>query len=188
MPLAKIVIVPAGFIYHWILEFLAEKLPEAYPIEVEIDYMELKIPPTLYDRNTRQLRSEDFLAYLMGMDRWASDEKVLAVVDEDAYALGTNFVFGHAELNGRFGAIYLSRMKPEFYGKRDNKSLFLLRVLKEASHEIGHILGLNHCPTPRCVMNFSISIWDVDKKDWKPCDKCLTKLGVIGARSWSVRR
>lgn len=175
----KVVIVPVGFIYHWILEFLAEKLPEAYPVETRVDYKELKIPPVLYDHNSRQLKSDDFLVYLRSVDRWAADEKILAVVDEDAYASGTNFVFGHAELNGRFGAIYLPRLKPEFYGEREDKTLFLLRALKEASHEVGHLLGLNHCSTPRCVMNFSISIWDVDRKDWKPCNRCLAKLGAI---------
>ncbi len=188
MVLAKLVLVPAGFIYHWILEFLAEKLPQAYPIDVEIDYTEIKIPPILYDPNTQQLRSEKFIRHLWHIDRWASDEKVLAVVDEDAYAQGTNFVFGQAELGGRFGAIYLPRLKPEFYGERENRALFLLRTLKEASHEVGHLLGLNHCPTPGCVMNFSLSIWDVDRKDWRPCDRCLEELGVLDVRAKTRRR
>ncbi len=183
MTLARLVLVPAGFIYHWILEFLAKKLPEAFPVDVRIDYTELQVPPRLYDPETSQLRSEKFLQYLWEVGRWAHDEKVLALVDDDAYTAGTNFVFGQAELGGRLGAVYLARLKPEFYGGSENRALFLLRVLKEASHELGHLLGLRHCTTPGCVMKFSFSIWDVDRKDWKPCNRCLTKLGVLDVKT-----
>jgi len=183
MALAHLVLVPAGFIYDWILEFLAEKLPEAYPVDIRVDQRGLQVPPRLYDPETSQLRSEDFLRYLWDVDRWSPGERVLAVVDDDAYAKGTNFVFGQAELGGRFGAVYLARLRPEFYGNGENRAQFLLRALKEASHELGHLLGLGHCTTPGCVMRFSLSIWDVDRKDWKPCGRCLAKLGVLDVRT-----
>ncbi len=183
MSIANLVLVPAGFIYHWILEFLADKMPKAFPVEVRIDFNSVEIPPLLYNPENSQLKSEDFLRYLRSIDRWASDEKILVIIDDDAFAPGTNFVFGQAELGGRFGAVYLSRLRPEFYGERENKPLFLLRALKEANHELGHLLGLRHCSTSNCVMRFSLSIWDVDKKDWKPCDRCLSKLGVINVRT-----
>ncbi len=182
MYIANVVLVPVGFVYYWILTFLAEKIPEAFPVRVRIDDSELRLPTTLYDGGRSQLRSEEVLSYLRGVDRWASDEKVLAIVDDDAYALGTNFVFGQAEIGGKFGAVYLARLRPEFYKGDEGEGLFLLRVLKETSHELGHLLGLRHCTTPRCVMKFSLSISHVDRKDWKPCQVCLSKLGVSNAK------
>ncbi|HIC98260.1 MAG TPA: matrixin family metalloprotease, partial [Pyrodictiaceae archaeon] len=46
------------------------------------------------------------------------------------------------------------------YGLPADKELFKLRALKEAMHEIGHVLGLLHCTDKRCVMHFSNSIID----------------------------
>jgi archaemetzincin len=41
----------------------------------------------------------------------------------DAYSGGLNFVFGEAYVNGTVAAIYLPRLKQEFYGlKADNFS------------------------------------------------------------------
>ena len=48
----------------------------------------------------------------------------------------------------------------------------LERVKKEAVHEIGHTFGLGHCLNKICVMSFSPSIFDVDRKEVHPCKKC----------------
>lgn len=168
----RVRLVPAGFVYYWILEHLQENLPKAYPIEVEIDQAVIKIPNSVYDTRRGQVRSEAFLNYLRAIDSWPRAEKILAIADADAYASGTNFVFGQAEVGGRFGAVYLARLNPSFYGSNENDDLFLSRILKEASHELGHLLGLGHCNSPGCVMNFSNSIWEVDGKSWLPCVRC----------------
>lgn len=169
-------IVPAGFVYHWILEYLQENLPKAYLIEVRIQQNPLKLPNFIYDKRNHQIMSEAFLNYLRAVDNWPRGERILAIVDGDARSIGTNFVFGQAEVGGRLGAVYTARLDPSFYGSRENDGLFLLRVLKEASHELGHILGLGHCVNPKCVMSFSNSVWDVDRKGWLPCEGCARRL------------
>ncbi|MGA9153980.1 MAG: hypothetical protein WBZ36_25655, partial [Candidatus Nitrosopolaris sp.] len=40
----------------------------------------------------------------------------LAICDFDAYSSGLNFVFGQAQIDGRVSAIYLTRLRQEFYG------------------------------------------------------------------------
>lgn len=168
----RVRLVPAGFVYYWILDHLQENLPKAYPVEVELNKTVIKIPNSVYDSRRDQIKSESFLDYLRAIDNWPRGEKVLALVEGDAYATGTNFVFGQAEVGGRFGAVYLVRLRPSFYGSNENEGVFLSRVLKEASHELGHLLGLGHCSNPACVMRFSNSIWEVDSKGWLPCDDC----------------
>jgi Peptidase family M54 len=79
--------------------------------------------------------------------------RVLAV---NAHEL--NFVFGIAQSRGRAAVISLCRL-----GLGADPPLRRERVLKEAVHELGHTLGLNHCPDAKCVMHFSNSLADTDR-------------------------
>lgn len=99
--------------------------------------------------------------------------RVLGVVDVDIFVSELNYVFGEAYTPGRAALISLFRLKPEFYGEPADEKLFLERAVKEAIHEIGHTYGLNHCPNPTCVMYFSNSITDTDKKQSLFCNRCI---------------
>lgn len=59
------------------------------------------------------------------------------------------------------------------------ESLFHLRAVKEAVHELGHTYGLGHCRNPRCVMSFSNSLRDVDRKERDFCPSCRRKLAIV---------
>ncbi|MFQ6038426.1 MAG: hypothetical protein ACE5LV_07400 [Candidatus Aminicenantales bacterium] len=88
------------------------------------------------------------------------------------YVPQLNFVFGEAELEGHFDVISLIRLRQSFYGLPENRGLFLERAVKEAVHELGHTFGLRHCPDPRCVMHFSNSLLDTDRKEASFCTRC----------------
>ncbi|RLI00978.1 archemetzincin, partial [Candidatus Bathyarchaeota archaeon] len=102
--------------------------------------------------------------------------RILGVTDVDLYAPGLNFIFGEAELLGEAAIISLCRLRPEFYGKQPNRDLFTERAIKEAIHEIGHTLGLRHCPNPTCVMHFSLHIGMTDRKRREFCHGCRWKI------------
>ena len=74
------------------------------------------------------------------------DRIILIIMDLDAYSHGLNFVLGEAFPKGGLAAVYLARIKEEFYGLRPNNKLFYERMVKECVHELGHVLGLVHCP------------------------------------------
>jgi len=135
----------------------------------------LPIPEDSYNPSRRQYLSEPFLVSLK-LPKGAV--KVLGVVDEDLYTPGLNFIFGQARINGIGGVIALARLRPEFWGEARNDSLFLSRALKEAVHELGHSFGLEHCPDPSCVMHFSNTIWDTDRKGTDFCGRCRNILGT----------
>jgi len=99
-------------------------------------------------------------------------QKWLLIVDFDIYADGLNFIFGQADLQSQIAIISLKRLDPKFYDLSENNDLFLKRIKKEATHELGHLFYLNHCQNPKCVMAFSNSIFDVDKKDENLCQRC----------------
>jgi archaemetzincin len=72
-------------------------------------------------------------------------------------------------------AIYLPRLRQEFYGLKPDEPLFHQRIIKEAVHELGHAFGLEHCNNQMCVMHFSNSLTDTDIKQNSFCDICRTK-------------
>ena len=125
----------------------------------------------LFDYQRNQWKSNDILQWLSDKYNKPSSKsrttKILALCDFDAYSSNLNFVFGEAHLDGRICAIYLPRIRQEFYGVKPDKSLFYQRIVKEAVHELGHAFGLNHCESIKCVMHFSNSLSDTDiKTNW----------------------
>jgi|Deesub1362A_J573_1020465.scaffolds.fasta_scaffold00242_52 archaemetzincin len=167
----KIKIQPLGYVNKPAVEFLRSTLSNIFG-DVEV----LKPLPHnefCYDRFRRKYISTCLLK------SFDVDDVTLFVTEHDLFADMMNFVFGEAELNGKRAIISLYRLKPEFYGSKDD-DLFFQRVLKEAVHELGHVLGLVHCKNPKCVMHFSNSILDTDFKEWRYCDDCMKKLSKLG--------
>ncbi|NOZ58250.1 MAG: archaemetzincin family Zn-dependent metalloprotease [Euryarchaeota archaeon] len=103
--------------------------------------------------------------------------KHLGIVDVDLYAGGLNFIFGIAQVGGDFALISLYRLRQG----TGEEGLFR-RALKEAIHELGHTLGMVHCPERRCVMSFSNSLDEVDAKSAEFCGRHRAQLSrVLGA-------
>jgi len=110
--------------------------------------------------------------------------RILGVMDVDISSRllkkkHPNFIFGIADMskNKFFGRALISviRLREKFYRRSENLAQFELRVLKEAIHELGHTFGLKHCEN-LCVMRFSNTLDDIDKKPPNYCEGCLKKL------------
>jgi archaemetzincin len=86
-----------------------------------------------------------------------------------------NFVFGQALPAEGVGVWSLAR-----YGRRDEspgaESIVLSRMVRTATHEVGHLLGLAHCITWRCVMNGSNHLEELDARPLEFCPVCLAKV------------
>ncbi len=136
-------------------------------------------PPTFaLNRQRNQFISDSLLEWLLELykDKVGANTKILAVCDFDAYSNNLNFVFGQAHVKGNVAAIYLPRLREEFYGSSTNKDLFYDRVVKEVTHELGHVFGLLHRRNSTCVMYFSNSLRDTDLKGNAFCRSCKNKL------------
>ena len=137
---------------------------------------QVALPEAAYDKNRRQYRSNQILGIVQSFAANAKEaNRVLGVIDADIFVPELNFVFGEAAFPGKAALISLKRLKPEFAGAKPNPELYTLRSVKEAVHEVGHTLGLKHCPRSSCVMHFSNSIFDTDKKQRLFCDECYLK-------------
>jgi archaemetzincin len=140
----------------------------------------LVIPSGALDETRGQYRSNVILRSVDEQaTRQTAPERILGVVDVDIFVPPLSFVFGEAECPGRAALISLFRLRPEFYGQRPDVEAFLERVEKEAVHEIGHTLGLKHCSNPFCVMHFSNSIFDTDRKQSLFCGRCQRKIEAL---------
>ena len=126
-----------------------------------------EVPKDALDPVRNQYRA----ARLLEIARWAHGEHVLLVTDVDLYVEPLNYVFGQADVGGKAAVISLHRLRSE------DPVLFRRRTLKEALHELGHNVGLEHCAEETCVMYFSNGLPDTDRKGPNLCAACARSLG-----------
>jgi archaemetzincin len=128
---------------------------------------ERPIPPRAFNSRRQQYRADEFLK----VARSEPGGRVLAVTNSDLYADNLNYVLGLADFCGKCAVISLYRLRIGV----DEKA-FCRRAVKEAVHELGHTFGLAHCAKPSCVMFFSNSLRDTDRKETHWCEACEKKL------------
>jgi archaemetzincin len=157
---------PVGHVNEEILFFLRDELSEMFGSAKVLPQIE--IPKNCYNSYRGQYNSTCILRKLDA--KWIT----LGVIEEDIYADRLNFVFGEAEINGSRAVISTYRLKVNA-----DMELLKIRTLKEAIHEIGHVLGLKHCKDRSCVMCFSNSVFDVDAKTLRYCKNCLSRLKIM---------
>ncbi len=153
-----------------ILESLKEHLEENFCAKVDFCEVNMDINYA-YDFNRNQYLASSIINRIIPCKEQKRD-KWLFLMDVDLYSEGFNFIFGEAHPKHGIALVSLTRLRPEFYGEKPNKKLFVERLLKEVTHELGHLFYLPHCENPKCVMSFSNSIWDTDRKSREFCLFC----------------
>jgi archaemetzincin len=88
---------------------------------------------------------------------------------------GWNYVFGQASLADRVGVWSIHRYGDPGDGG-DAFRLCLLRTLKTASHETGHMFSMPHCTVYECDMCGSNHMAEADRRPLEVCPSCLAKL------------
>jgi archaemetzincin len=130
-------------------------------------------PHFAYNVTRRQYLSTEILAR-MARRECPSTSRLLGVTLVDLYIPILTFVFGEAQLQGNCALVSAHRLRQEFYGLPGNQALFHDRLLKEATHELGHTLTLAHCEDYQCVMAPSHGVEWIDLKTSRFCNSCRT--------------
>ncbi len=164
----RIYVLPVGKIQWWLLEEIRGCLKRFFKKETLIAE-EIPPPAGLLDRERRQFFSTGLIETIAGM---GYEGMVLGVIDHDLFVPGLNFVFGEADPAEGVAVISITRLREDYYGREVNQEALLQRTLKEAVHEMSHLYSLKHCPDPGCVMHFSNSIADTDRKSLDLCSVC----------------
>jgi len=174
----KIGILKIGQLDLTVINRIQENLQMIFPKTACALMSELfPLPLEAFDKTRQQYRSDIILSIVKAFtQKQKVIDRILGIVDVDIFVPEMNFVFGEAECPGNVALISLWRLKPEFYGKSPNRELLAERSTKEAVHELGHTLGLRHCSNPFCVMYFSNSIFETDRKQSLFCNKCYLQI------------
>jgi archaemetzincin len=166
-------LVSVGEVPHSELELLGSGLAPKLRVACSVNSSDLNVAAA-FDPLRGQYNSTKILRQLQGLatvESW----RVLGVAEADLFIPILSFVFGEAQLGPlphAAAVVSLHRLRQEFYGLPADPELLAERLLKEALHELGHTLGLRHCPDYRCVMSSSHAVENIDLKLAEFCTAC----------------
>jgi predicted Zn-dependent protease len=103
---------------------------------------------------------------------------LLGITELDLCGPGREFVLGEATIGGCCALVSLARLHPTDHDPGDASAWLRMRLRKEAVHELGHMVGLDHCAGPACVMQPSAGVSDADAKPGDFCERCQRLLSV----------
>lgn len=161
---------PLGTVSRRDLDGVALRLRQTYGFRVEI-LPKIGLPKQSWYPPRKRYRAERILDYLdgrreaefeLGVPR--SDISTSSAPYRDWGVIGLGRQPGHVAVISSFRLRANGKVSP------------LERLERVAEHETGHMLGLAHCPNPKCVMNgLSSHISAIDNAPTL-CDECRRRL------------
>lgn len=141
---------------------------------IQIQYLPSSFIVEALNAKRNQYQSDRILSRLRKLSESDVGDIVLALVDVDLYTHDLNFIFGQAEAPSKLALVSLYRLHPP--EDAIDGGMLASRLAKEVIHEVGHTLGLGHCSNMRCVMFFSNTLHDTDRKSHEFCSLCHSRL------------
>jgi archaemetzincin len=163
-----IAVVPIGRVTVEDVAPLTSNVARAFSTEVVVAPA-MALPTKARDSTRGQYLARAIIKMLAHRKRseWS---RLLGVASEDLYAPGLNFVFGEADAERGVAVFSLARLGQIKNSKAAvSDAPFHRRMATEAIHELSHTYGLGHCSDPHCVMWFSNTLAETDRKGTEFC-------------------
>lgn len=166
-------------------EIISEKLKEFYEFESVIILSPRELPKEAYTTvNTARYRADSILHILDRNTELDKYDYLLALTEKDISCTKDKEpreryldwgIFGLGQHPGQCCVVSTFRLGKAKVGEKK----FLDRFIKICCHEIGHNLGLAHCPTKGCIMqDANETINTIDGETGELCEECKSKIQI----------
>lgn len=163
-----VLISPIGDVDRIILESAGAEIDRVYGFRTEIARI-LDEVEFAFDKDRNQYYSTLFLERLAAKAP-SHVLKVLGITRVDLFIPILTHVYGEAQLGGKACIVSTHRLNEGFPNILNET--YKYRVAKEVIHELGHTFDLRHCRERHCIMHYSRTVKDVDRKSDQLCRYC----------------
>jgi archaemetzincin len=168
---------PLGAVDSSVIRATSAAIERVYAFPVRVDSA-LPLPRSAWYAPRERYRAEKLLAYLNGLPDGHS-LKVIGITASDISTTKGDIkdwgIMGLAGLDGQACVVSTFRLRK----RHASDSLFYARVGKVVIHELGHTLGLPHCPVKGCIMEDAGGTIKTVDAEWGFCPACKEILGKI---------
>ena len=160
------------------IEFVRSCLAAFYDFRIVV-LQRQRLPKVAYYPQRQRYRADRLLDYLESAAAIDADRVVgLTAVDisttkGNVYDWG---VLGLATIDGKVGVLSSFRCRRGVKTAQHAK----YRFGKVAVHEVGHTLGLEHCPTVSCLMEDAQGTVTTSDREYDLCPACRSRLASLG--------
>jgi archaemetzincin len=176
-------LLPLGDVPDAIIETASRGLMAHGPIRTVVE-KRLPLPPSTESSQKGRYRSERLLDWMAKLDLRPGG-KVLGVTNVDIVAhKGTapNWgVLGLGSIDGRMCVISTFRMKKKKGGGTVADDVVSERLWKTAIHEVGHTIGIEHCPHAGCLMQDARGTVFTTDEEHDFCPPCAARFARAAA-------
>jgi archaemetzincin len=177
-------IVPLGAIADEAIEETARGLRAHAPVTVMVEARN-PLPPETRSVILGRYRAERILEWMQGLE--LGPGKLMGVTEVDIVTKkGKNDnwgILGLGTLDGRCSVLSTFRMKRIWENGGAPESLVRERLWKTAVHELGHTLGLPHCPNRGCIMEDAHGTVKTTDRETELCPDCARRFNEAAART-----
>ena len=145
---------------------------------VDVELLDCTLDVSQYYNPARRQYNADLLLENLPSLAPGGYLKYISLYRGDLFIPILTYIFGQAQLNGKYCLASSFRLRNELYGLKENYELMLDRFSKVVIHELGHTFGLIHCSHPVCIMRSSTYVEDLDQKELRFCSECREKLVI----------